>query len=249
MTHLVHLVEFHISQDFGCIEAQERWDFYSLMGAPSSIYDGGYEETYYTDESKINASGTRAIHMIEMYLSKSIEGSTLHFSGNVTNLESHTFNGFILVFVTENHLIDSQYGATWNFVFRDRALNKSLSLIGSSTDTFSGAWDIASNVRATSIQLVAAVFDYDSGDSVHSWPYAVQSVCDVCGHSGGKSVSLATDLNKDGIVNILDISLVAKAFGSKPGDLNWNAVADVNQDGIINILDISKVAKDYGRKT
>jgi len=58
-----------------------------------------------------------------------------------------------------------------------------------------------------------------------------------------------TDVNKDRTVNILDISLVAKAYGSKPGDPKWNAIADFDKNGIINIIDISKVAKDYGKTT
>jgi hypothetical protein len=55
------------------------------------------------------------------------------------------------------------------------------------------------------------------------------------------------ELNKDGKVNILDITIVARAYGTKPGDPNWNAVADLDTNGIINILDISLVARDYGR--
>ena len=59
---------------------------------------------------------------------------------------------------------------------------------------------------------------------------------------------LDTDLNKDGTVNILDIALVAKAYGSSPGDLNWNPIADVAEPyGEVNILDIATVAKDYGK--
>jgi len=59
--------------------------------------------------------------------------------------------------------------------------------------------------------------------------------------------SVHTDLNNDGVVNIIDISIVAKAFGSKPEDPNWNAIADIDKNGIINILDVSKVAKDFGK--
>jgi len=59
--------------------------------------------------------------------------------------------------------------------------------------------------------------------------------------------SLKTDLNNDGTVNIIDISIVAMAFGSTHEDTNWNIIADVNNDQVINILDISMVAKDYGK--
>jgi hypothetical protein len=56
------------------------------------------------------------------------------------------------------------------------------------------------------------------------------------------------DLNRDGAVNILDISIVAMAFGTKPGDSNWNPIADVAEPyDEINILDIATVAKDYGK--
>lgn len=56
-----------------------------------------------------------------------------------------------------------------------------------------------------------------------------------------------TDLNGDGAVNIMDVSIVAKAFNSKPGCANWNETADLDKNGTINILDVSMVARDYGK--
>jgi rhodanese-related sulfurtransferase len=55
------------------------------------------------------------------------------------------------------------------------------------------------------------------------------------------------DLNTDGTVNILDIAIVAKAFGTKPGDSNWNPSADLDKNGWINIVDVALVARNYGR--
>ena len=155
------------------------------MGYPTHVYDGGYQKaTGYINEYKINASGMRQIHMLEMSLSKSIDGSTLSFSGSVTNLESDSFSGFMLVFVTENQLVDPSYPTiTWNFVFRDYGLNKTLSLAGLATDNFNGIWSIPGDVNADNIQVVAAVYNTDTRDPIYGCPYAVQSVCDVCGHS------------------------------------------------------------------
>jgi hypothetical protein len=63
----------------------------------------------------------------------------------------------------------------------------------------------------------------------------------------GTEVELDSDLNKDGKVNIMDIAIVANAYGSKQGDPNWNQIADVDDNEQINILDISMVAKDFGK--
>jgi len=62
------------------------------------------------------------------------------------------------------------------------------------------------------------------------------------------AVYYRTDLNKDGTVNIIDIAIVARAYGTKPGDKNWNPIADVAEPyGEINIIDVARVAKDYGK--
>jgi archaellin len=58
---------------------------------------------------------------------------------------------------------------------------------------------------------------------------------------------LSTDLNKDWKVNIQDITIVAIAYKSRPGDPNWNSLADIDKNGVIDILDITKVAVDYGK--
>jgi len=55
------------------------------------------------------------------------------------------------------------------------------------------------------------------------------------------------DVNDDGTVNIKDLFLVARAFGTIPGESNWNPIADVTMDEIINIRDLFEVAKDYGK--
>jgi len=52
---------------------------------------------------------------------------------------------------------------------------------------------------------------------------------------------LAEDVNKDGAVNILDLTLIVSNFG-KSGEND----ADVNADGIVNILDLTLVAAAFG---
>jgi len=55
-----------------------------------------------------------------------------------------------------------------------------------------------------------------------------------------------SDTNQDGSVDTLDLAIVEMAYGSEPGDLNWNLVADVNRDNIVDVFDLFIVAKDFG---
>jgi outer membrane protein assembly factor BamB len=55
------------------------------------------------------------------------------------------------------------------------------------------------------------------------------------------------DLDANGKINILDLAIVAKAYGSTPEDDNWEPQADLDDNGIINIVDIAAVAKEFGK--
>jgi hypothetical protein len=63
------------------------------------------------------------------------------------------------------------------------------------------------------------------------------------------SVILNSDINKDGKVNMVDVTIVAKAFGTVSGDSRWDETADLDNNGTINIVDVSIVAKDFGKGT
>jgi len=54
------------------------------------------------------------------------------------------------------------------------------------------------------------------------------------------------DLNLDGIINIEDIIIIAKAFNTAKGYEKYNAACDFNEDGCINLLDIIVIAKMFG---
>jgi hypothetical protein len=61
------------------------------------------------------------------------------------------------------------------------------------------------------------------------------------------SKGLASDLNGDGKVNILDIWIIAGAYGQKRGDSKWNPAADTDRNGVIDIRDFVVVALDFGK--
>jgi hypothetical protein len=55
------------------------------------------------------------------------------------------------------------------------------------------------------------------------------------------------DINKDGVVDILDLAIPAAAHSSTVGDARWKPEADLNKDDVVDVLDIAIVAKDWGK--
>ena len=58
--------------------------------------------------------------------------------------------------------------------------------------------------------------------------------------------TLLEDVNKDGVVNIQDLVLVAASFGQLR-DRNATQDPDVNRDGIVNVLDLVRVSNSFGQ--
>ena len=57
------------------------------------------------------------------------------------------------------------------------------------------------------------------------------------------------DINRDTKVDYTDLFMLAKAYGSKPGDPHWNPNADLNGDNKVDYLDLYILAKHYGQET
>jgi hypothetical protein len=60
-------------------------------------------------------------------------------------------------------------------------------------------------------------------------------------------ITIVGDVNGDSKVDIKDILIVAKAYGSYPSPPRWNPNADVNCDDKVDIKDILITAKNYGK--
>jgi hypothetical protein len=60
-----------------------------------------------------------------------------------------------------------------------------------------------------------------------------------------KRISLLSDINRDGWVDIVDVTPVALSFGSDLGDELWIPVADINRDQKIDILDAFVMGSEW----
>ena len=56
------------------------------------------------------------------------------------------------------------------------------------------------------------------------------------------------DVNGDGKVDMIDLWLVSKAYGSLPGSPRWDPRCDVNGDGKVDMIDLWLVSKHYGEE-
>jgi hypothetical protein len=62
----------------------------------------------------------------------------------------------------------------------------------------------------------------------------------------GVTTNLRADVNIDGKVGLRDLVLLANAYGSVPGDPNWNPNADIDFNGVVGLNDLVIMAQEYG---
>ena len=55
------------------------------------------------------------------------------------------------------------------------------------------------------------------------------------------------DLNKNGMVDIIDALTASVSYGTASGDSNYNPDADVDGSGVVNLFDLSAIAFNYGK--
>jgi len=62
----------------------------------------------------------------------------------------------------------------------------------------------------------------------------------------GSAALIMGDVTGDDRIDIRDFSALSSAYGTLPGNGQWNAKADLNADGAVNLLDFSILSTNYG---
>ncbi len=59
--------------------------------------------------------------------------------------------------------------------------------------------------------------------------------------------TLVGDVNGDGKVDIQDVAIVARHFGTTPSSPNWDPACDLDSNGKVDIADVAIVARAFGQ--
>jgi parallel beta-helix repeat protein len=178
----------------------------------------------------------------------SISGNTITNNWRGILLESSNYNSISRNTVTNNYDGITLHSSSDNSVYNNDFVNNTRQVYSeASTDVWDDGYPSGGNYwsdynppDADKDQIGDLSYTIDANNTDRYpliYPFEFYEPEYVC----------SSDLNKDGIVNIIDITMVARAFGCMPGDLNWYPIADLNMNESINIVDVTMVAKDYGK--
>ena len=106
-------------------------------------------------------------------------------------------------------------------------------------------------------QNVALTFSWNTTDMQPCVHYTIKAEASIVSDElqtsdntfidGKVKVKMMGDINGDGVINVYDLSLVAKAYGSLIGEPEYNPETDLNKDDRVDIRDLAVVGKYYGK--
>ena len=123
-------------------------------------------------------------------------------------------------------------------------------------DTQLIATDVVTNLEPGANITLNFIWDTEGVPPCHRYnitgeasilPYEVDTADNIF-VDGTVKIKMLGDLNGDGIIDVFDLVAVGMAFGSKPGDPNWDEETDLVQDNLIDIFDLVYIAMHYGEK-
>jgi pimeloyl-ACP methyl ester carboxylesterase len=231
------------------------------------FYDGNQANGSLIGECRINVlSGeaetasiqwntTRGEHEINAIVSPYNEFLEMNYTNNVAikTIEVTGHDLAVLTIITAKTVADQAYGIPIDVVIENQGdfaedfnvtlyANATIIEVETVTSVPNGTWTILTFTWNTTgyakgNYTISAVADTVLGET---------SIADNTLTDGWVFVAMPGDVNADRIVDIFDITTVALAFNSIPGDSNWNPIADINNDNIVDIFDIVVVALHFG---
>jgi parallel beta-helix repeat protein len=163
--------------------------------------------------------------------------------------------------IVENTMIENGYGihfdlvgySTQNIILNNNVINNTqqVRIASGSVNAWNGVYlFVDGNYWSdyASVDLYHGPYQNETGsDGIGDIPYIIdEDNADAYPLMSPWSPPIG-DINKDGVVGLPDLVLLAKAYGSKSEDLNWNPHADLDHNLIVGLADLVILAKHYGQ--
>ncbi|MCK5626937.1 hypothetical protein KAI23_03095, partial [Candidatus Bathyarchaeota archaeon] len=174
-SHIAHFLVYHIQDVWSTTASVDRANQLDFHFVPSHAYDGGYSRTSGSiiNSSEIELLTSKSVHLIELTVIKTINGSLLTTQISVAERNGYSFSGDVAVYVVEDKIF--QNGTQWNSIYRDQIFRQGIFLKPNSYEVLSGNWSIPEQSIPENIEIIAVAFDKTSTGKYG--PYAVQSAC------------------------------------------------------------------------
>jgi hypothetical protein len=223
-------VEKDMKYWFECIEnagitSWYMWDYYdSEAGVPSTY------SLIYPNATTLTKKGEYVRSVTQMGLIyKDVAVTEAKLYKKVYGQNSTTY-------INTTILNQGDFTETFNFTILANSTIihiQNVTLLSGNSTKIEFMWNVTLPVGNYTIRAEASIEnDTDISDNVFIY--------------GLITISIPGDINADGKVNIIDIAIAARAFGSKLGEERFEPNADLNEDGVTNILDISAIAREFG---
>ena len=181
--------------------------------------------THTTNDGEVTVIGAHDIAVTNVNPLKTIVGQscTVHINVTVENQGDLTETFNLTVYANTSEIetkqitLDSNTSTTITFTWDTTGFAKGNYTISAYAWPVPGETDTADNTLTDSWIIVAMIGDITG--------------------AGGLP---------DGKVDVKDIFAAAKAYGTEPGDPEWNPNADINDDNKVDVKDIFTIAKHYG---
>ncbi len=223
----------------GCLPLSFWWgtgSVHSYSYAPSVVVSSG-EQYFWNSTTGLSTLQTGSITVAAP---GSVTGDYVTHEVIVTNITASAAwvyqGGTLTINVTVKNVGDFNESAVSVTLYYDLKAGKSINTypltleVGQSL-TFTFTWD-TTGVPCQNYTLTA----------VATIPTGSNALSD-----GNITIKLMGDVNGDGRVDLRDLALAVRAFGSAPSGPNWNPFADVNGDGKVDLKDVALIARNFGQ--
>ena len=188
-------------------------------------------ELQFSSNNNVSGNNVTANSWYGIYLALDSDNNSV--SGN--NIAANNYTGAILIYASNNFICHNNFVNNTNQAYTEGSANVW-------DDGYPSGGNYWSDYNGTGTHQ-----NETGSDGIGDTPYTIDT--NNADHYPLMKPwhPLLGDLNFDGKVSLTDLVTLANAYGSKPGDKNWNPNADIDGNGVVGLSDLVILAQHYGQ--